>query len=87
MDVARRVASHQKGKGARYTRSRLPVRLVYMEEVEGRSAGLRREWEIKHLTRMQKRRLVESACGLLEMLPVQLHPGAHSEICEEGEAN
>jgi putative endonuclease len=57
-DVAARIASHNAGKGAKYTRGRRPVRLVYQERVGARGAALRREFAIKRLTRAAKRRLV-----------------------------
>ena len=50
-DLARRLDRHAEGKGARYTRSRLPVTLVYQERVRDRSAALRREAELKRLRR------------------------------------
>lgn len=53
-DLARRVAAHSAGRGAKYTRSRAPVRLVYAEACAGKSAALRREAAIKKLTRAQK---------------------------------
>ena len=53
-DVARRLAVHQRGKGGRYTRSHLPVSLAYWEELPDRSAALRREAEIKRLSRTEK---------------------------------
>lgn len=53
-NVPRRLAAHQQGKGAKYTRSRLPVYLVYQEDVADKSAALRREAAIKRLTRTQK---------------------------------
>ena len=53
-DVARRLAVHQRGKGGRYTRSHLPVSLAYWEELPNRSAALRREAEIKRLSRKEK---------------------------------
>lgn len=53
-DLQRRVATHNAGKGARYTRSRKPVRLVWSEEVSDRSAALKRELAIKRLTRTEK---------------------------------
>jgi putative endonuclease len=53
-DVARRLAAHQRGKGGRYTRSHLPVSLAYWEELPDRSAALRREAEIKRLSRKEK---------------------------------
>ena len=58
-DVERRLRVHQSGKGARYTRSRLPVELAYQEELPDRSAALRREAAIKKLTRDQKLALLE----------------------------
>ena len=58
-DVVRRLAVHQSGRGAKYTRSRLPVELVYREEVPDKSAALRREIAIKRLTRAQKVALLE----------------------------
>ena len=53
-DVPRRLAIHQSGKGAKYTRSRLPVELVYREPAADRSAALRREAAIKAMTRAEK---------------------------------
>lgn len=57
-DLERRVATHNSGKGAAYTRSRLPVRLVWHEPCADRSAALRRELAIKALTRREKLVLV-----------------------------
>lgn len=60
VDVERRVRTHQAGRGAKYTRSRLPVTLVYQEPAADKPAALRREWEIKQLSRGEKLRLTES---------------------------
>ena len=57
-DVSRRLAVHQSGRGAKYTRSRLPVELVYREELPDKSSALRRETAIKKLTRQQKLELI-----------------------------
>lgn len=57
-DVDKRLAVHQSGKGAKYTRCRLPVELVYQEPAEDRSAALRREAAIKKLTRTEKLSLI-----------------------------
>ena len=57
-DVNKRVATHNKGKGARYTRCRLPVVLVYTEEFETKSNALKREYAIKQLSRQQKLNLL-----------------------------
>jgi len=53
-DLKKRLAMHNKGKGARYTRARLPVGLVYSEELPNRSSALCREWEIKKMTHTEK---------------------------------
>ena len=58
-DPERRAAVHNAGKGAKYTRSRLPVELAYREELPDKSAALRREAAIKRLTRQQKLALAE----------------------------
>jgi putative endonuclease len=60
-DLRRRLAAHRAGRGARYTRARLPVRLVYRETRATRSAALRREASIKRLPRAAKLALVAGA--------------------------
>lgn len=57
-DLARRLARHASGRGARYTRARLPVVLVHAERARGRSAALRREAAIKQLDRRSKLALI-----------------------------
>nr|WP_202613957.1 MULTISPECIES: GIY-YIG nuclease family protein [Halostella] len=57
-DVSRRVAEHDAGEGAKYTRGRTPVELVYSESFDSQSAAMSREYEIKQLTREEKERLV-----------------------------
>ena len=59
-DLERRLKAHNAGRGARYTRERGPVRLVYVEELPDRSAAQRREVEIKRLQRVEKLKLVKS---------------------------
>lgn len=56
-DLGRRVAAHQSGRGAKYTRSRRPVRLAYAERCADKSAALRREAALKAMTHAQKRAL------------------------------
>lgn len=63
-NVNRRVGIHNKGKGARYTRSRLPVELLYQETFATKPEALRREYEVKQLTREQKERLIQSSLPL-----------------------
>jgi len=57
-DVEARVLKHNSGKGAKYTRSRLPVVLAYQEAAADRSAALRREAQIKRLRSAGKQRLL-----------------------------
>lgn len=57
-DPEKRIAAHNRGRGAAYTRSRLPVLLVYLEAVADRSAALRREAAIKRMSRARKLRLI-----------------------------
>jgi predicted GIY-YIG superfamily endonuclease len=57
-DPIRRMVEHNSGSGAAYTRTRLPIRLVYWETVEDRSGALRREHAIRRLTRREKEALV-----------------------------
>ena len=68
-NVPRRLAVHQSGKGAKYTRSRLPVSLAYTEELADKSAALRREAGIKRLSRRQKLELIQGKerCVMREM--------------------
>lgn len=56
-DPARRLRQHNLGQGARYTRSRRPVRLVYVEELADRVTAMKRERAIKALSRGQKEKL------------------------------
>lgn len=56
-DLRARVLAHNAGRGAKYTRARRPVRLVYSEEVSDRGAALKREHAIKALSRAAKRAL------------------------------
>ncbi|WP_458207225.1 GIY-YIG nuclease family protein [Haladaptatus sp. NG-SE-30] len=60
-DVARRVAEHDAGDGAKYTRGRTPVELVYSERFESRSAAMSREYEIKQFSRPEKEQLVDES--------------------------
>lgn len=57
-DLERRVAMHNAGEGAKYTRSRRPVKLVYFEEFAEKSDALKREYAIKQLSRGEKMKLI-----------------------------
>ena len=58
-DLEKRVAAHNAGQGAKYTRSRRPVTLRYYEEFEDKSEALRREAALKKLSRAKKQALIE----------------------------
>ena len=61
-DLQARIAAHNAGTGARYTRGRRPVSLVYSEPASGRSEASRREFVLKRLTRTAKQRLIAANC-------------------------
>ena len=57
-DLEKRIQAHNQGKGAKYTKGRRPVTLVYYEEFETKEDAMRREWEIKHLSKKEKINLI-----------------------------
>lgn len=56
-DLEKRITAHNEGKGAKYTKGRGPVELVYHEAFDDKSAALRREHQIKALSRKEKEAL------------------------------
>ena len=62
-DPVRREREHNTGRGAKYTRSRRPVELVYTEKLDDRSSALRREAALKKLSHPEKERLAEEYRG------------------------
>ena len=67
-DLEKRIRAHNEGKGAKYTKSRRPVSLAYHETFQTKEEAMRREWEIKQMTRQQKLDIIRadgerSACG------------------------
>ena len=58
-DLERRLKAHNEGRGAKYTKPRRPVRLVYFEVFDTKKEAMRREWEIKQMSRGDKKRLLE----------------------------
>jgi putative endonuclease len=58
-DVERRVKIHNEGKGAKYTRGRVPAKLVYTETFEDKTSALKREYEMKKLPRLKKEALLK----------------------------
>ncbi len=59
-DLDRRMKAHNDGKGAKYTKSRRPVVLAYFECFETKEEAMRREYEIKRLTRKEKMKLIRT---------------------------
>ena len=57
-NLEKRLRAHNQGKGAKYTRTRLPVTLVYFEVYETKKEAMSREFAIKKLSRSQKERLI-----------------------------
>ena len=72
-DVEKRFEAHQSGKGAKYTRGRGPLELVYRETCGDRSTALKRELAVKALTREQKMELIEKKESAPEN-KIELHP-------------
>lgn len=58
-DLEKRLKAHNEGKGAKYTKARRPVTLVYYECFFSKEEAMKREYEIKHLTRKKKEKLIE----------------------------
>lgn len=58
-DLEKRIETHNRGKGAKYTKPRLPVVLVYFEEFESKEEAMSREWHLKQLSHAQKQALIK----------------------------
>lgn len=61
VDLEKRIATHNAGKGAKYTRAKLPVELVYFEVYADKVAAMQREYEIKQLTKLEKEMLIDES--------------------------
>ena len=59
-DLKKRITSHNAGKGAKYTKARRPVELVYYEEFQTREEAMKREYAIKQLSRKEKEELIKT---------------------------
>ncbi len=59
-DLQKRVKAHNEGKGAKYTKGRGPVELVYFEELPTKEEAMSREWHIKQLSRAEKEEMVQN---------------------------
>lgn len=62
--LQKRIDAHNLGKGAKYTKSRLPVELFYFEVFDTKEEAMHREWEIKHLSREKKLTLAQDGDGM-----------------------
>lgn len=58
-DLEKRIATHNRGKGAKYTRARLPVTCIYEERFETKREAMQKEYAFKQLTRLQKERYMK----------------------------
>lgn len=61
VDIDKRVKVHNEGKASKYTRGRLPVRLVHLEEYDDKIQAQKREWEIKQFSRKKKLQLINKS--------------------------
>ena len=59
-DLKKRITSHNAGKGAKYTKARRPVELVFYEEFQTREEAMKREYAIKQLSRKEKEALIKT---------------------------
>jgi predicted GIY-YIG superfamily endonuclease len=65
-DLLRRVQQHNDGSASRYTRSRLPVKLVHHERCRGRSSALKKEYALKQLSRKEKEQYIKRKTKALD---------------------
>jgi putative endonuclease len=63
-DLEKRLDAHNNGSGAKYTRSRRPMELVYFEEYDSKEEAMSREWKIKQMSRKQKMELIKNRRSL-----------------------
>ena len=68
-DLKKRIEAHNAGKGAKYTKSRRPVKLLYYEEFDSREEAMRREYEIKHMSRKKKEEVIQLGTGFFRKPP------------------
>lgn len=73
-DLEKRVEAHNRGQGARYTKARLPVRLVYSESFETKQDAMQREWAIKRLPRSRKLALIQGNPALAHSVSPAVQP-------------
>lgn len=61
-NIEKRLEDHNNGRGAKYTKARRPVELVYYELFETKEEAMRREWQIKQMKKSEKEELIKKAC-------------------------
>lgn len=74
-DLTKRLATHNAGKGAKFTRSRLPVMVVFWLDNLSRRAAYRVEYAIKQLTRPQKIRLIQGDAAMVARIRAKVEDG------------
>ena len=62
-NLEKRIKAHTEGKGAKYTKARRPVKLMYYEEFSSKEEAMRREYEIKHMSRKEKETIISMGTG------------------------
>ena len=62
-NLEKRLKDHNEGRGAKYTKARLPVSLIYYEEFQAKEEAMRREYAIKRMTRCEKENLMKASGG------------------------
>ncbi len=62
-NLEKRIKAHNEGKGAKYTKARRPVKLMYYEEFSSKEEAMRREYEIKHMSRKEKETIISMGTG------------------------
>ncbi len=65
--LEKRLKAHNRGRGAKYTRARLPVEIVYFEEFEDKKEAMKREYAIKKLSREEKLKLIDKFIGVVNI--------------------
>lgn len=68
-DLFRRIAQHNNGTGAKYTRGRTPVKLVFAETMACHGDALRREYAIKKMSTTDKNRMIDQSCRTVDKRP------------------
>ncbi len=62
-DLSKRIKAHNEGKGAKYTKARRPVKLLYYEKFASKEEAMKREYEIKHMSRKEKEIVIQKGTG------------------------